>query len=118
MTAPALELLAELHRSGLRLTPDGDHHLRVAPAEKLTPALRQRIVAVKPDLIAALRQQADLERRVRAMAKRWRYTHEELAETLDLAARDPHRWLAACAADENLTQHCQKAGVRWPPCRA
>jgi hypothetical protein len=115
VTAPALELLAELRREGLRLTPDGDQHLRIAPPEKLTPELRQRIVAAKPGLIAALRMQGDPERRIREMARRWQYTEAELAEALDCARRDPVAWLGAVELDEEFVACSERAVRAWPP---
>jgi len=109
--APALELLAELRRQGLRLTPDGDQHLRIAPPEKLTPALRQRIVAAKPGLIAALRMQAGLARRVRAMAARWSYSDDDLAYALGDALDHPASWFACCEADELHHELAARAGL-------
>ena len=114
--APALVLLAELRREGLSLTPDGDQHLRIAPPEKLTPALRQRIVAVKPELIAALRMQSQLAKRIREMATRWDYSSEELAWALDDAGRRPDAWLTCCAADEEHHALVDQAGMS-PICR-
>lgn len=42
----------------------------------------------------------DLERRICAMAGRWRYTADELAEVLELARHDPGKWSRAIALDE------------------
>jgi hypothetical protein len=106
-----LALLAELRREGLSLTPDGDQHLRIAPPERLTPALRQRIVAAKPELLAALRLHGELVRRVRAMAARWGYSAEDLQWALDDASRRPDAWLACCATDEAYHELIERAGI-------
>lgn len=111
MTVPALDFLAELRREGLSLTPDGDQHLRIAPPEKLTPALRRRIVAAKPQLIAALRMQGDLAKRIRAMGARWDYGPEELTWALEDAGRRPEAWLTCCAADEAHHELTERAGL-------
>ncbi|MBM3566049.1 MAG: hypothetical protein FJX42_08055 [Alphaproteobacteria bacterium] len=50
-------LLAQLSEAGLSLVADGDR-LRVAPANRLTADLRQAIRSHKPELLAALRQDA------------------------------------------------------------
>lgn len=44
---------------------------------------------------------ADLERRIRTMAKRWEYSPEELADALDRARRDPLGWGRAVDLDEH-----------------
>jgi hypothetical protein len=106
-----LALLAELRREGLSLTPDGDQHLRIAPPERLTPALRQRIVAAKPELIAALRLHGELAKRIRAMAARWGYSPDDLQWALDDAGRRPDAWLACCAEDEAHHELVEQAGI-------
>lgn len=54
----AAQLLQEIRAAGLRLdlAPDG---LRVSPKHKLTDALKQKILAHKPQLLAALHQPGD-----------------------------------------------------------
>ena len=52
----------------------------------------------------------DLERRIRTMARRWRYTETELLEVLALAADDPPRWLLAV----NLDERKFGGGEEWP----
>jgi pyochelin synthetase len=51
----AQELLAELHRRGIKLRMAGDRLDVVAPAGSLTPELRDRLRSRRDDLIAALR---------------------------------------------------------------
>lgn len=53
----------------------------------------------------------DLERRIRAMAKRWRYTPAELAEVLALARENPAGWLRAVALDERREDEFRRAGL-------
>jgi hypothetical protein len=56
-----------------------------------------------------------LERRVRAMASRWRYSPADLRDALDAARAEPAAWLAAVAWDEELTERAARDGSRWPP---
>jgi hypothetical protein len=56
------------------------------------------------------RLDAELERRIRTMARRWRYTEAELHEVLALAADDPARWLLAV----NLDERKFGTGEEWP----
>jgi pyochelin synthetase len=51
----AQELLAELHRRGIKLRMAGDRLDVVAPAGSLTPELRDRLRRQRDDLVAALR---------------------------------------------------------------
>ncbi|MEQ1579175.1 MAG: hypothetical protein ABL964_01145 [Steroidobacteraceae bacterium] len=95
----ALDLLRELRSVGLNLEAVGDK-LRVTPQGKLTPELRSRIVARKPDLFAAI----DLEHRIREMAMRWRYSLVELNDVLEKAHSDPEKWARAVALDEQREQ--------------
>src|SRR5947209_3724969 len=53
----AARLLEDLQARGLTVSLDGAH-LRVAPAARLTPELREVILAHKAELMAALRQAA------------------------------------------------------------
>lgn len=53
---------------------------------------------------------AELERRIRTMARRWRYSETDLAEVLALAADDSPRWLVAV----NLDERKFGAGEEWP----
>jgi hypothetical protein len=104
-------LLADLRAAGLSLTPTPDGRVNVTPRERLTPSLRGRILDNKPALLAAL----DLERRIRDMAQRWRYSPDDLTETLEAARQDPARWLTCVAADERLTSTLERAGVPFVP---
>lgn len=51
-----------------------------------------------------------LEMRIRTMAKRWRYTDEDLVEVLALAKADPHGWLLTVNSDERRFG----TGTEWP----
>ena len=53
---------------------------------------------------------AELEQRIRIMARRWRYNETDLIEVLELAARDPYRWLLAV----NLDERKFGTGEEWP----
>jgi len=46
-------LLQQLRRDGFQLCVDGDR-LRIRPAERLTPALRDALARCKPELLALL----------------------------------------------------------------
>jgi len=94
-------LLAELRHAGLTVLLDGDR-LFVSPRDRLTEDLRQRIRAEKGELLAAVR----LDGRVRAMATRWGYTPEELAEALAAASSDPAGWLLWTEKDERDFGDC------------
>ena len=48
----------------------------------------------------AISESADLESRIRTMAKRWDYAPDELAEALALAAADPVGWERLCTHDQ------------------
>lgn len=54
---------------------------------------------------------AGLERRIRAMAARWRYSSDELTEALEGVQRDPVVWVNCCLADEQYTATLDQAGL-------
>lgn len=56
----------------------------------------------------------DLERRIHAMARRWQYAPEELADVLDRARRDPAGWERAVALDERREAEFRARGSRGP----
>lgn len=93
----AFDLLTQLRGAGVHLeASDDDKLIAKANAGVLTPGRRSQIAEAKPALLAAL----DLERRIRRMAQRWRYSAEELAEVLELAKAQPQAWLRAIELDE------------------
>ena len=53
----------------------------------------------------------ELELRLRAMAQRWRYTDDDLAEILNLARANPQAWLRAVALDERRQQEFRRGGL-------
>jgi hypothetical protein len=53
MTTAATDVLAELRQRGITVTADGEY-LRLRPSTALTPELRERARAVKPELLALL----------------------------------------------------------------
>lgn len=114
MSAPDIVLLAELRAKGLRLTPQPDGRVHVAPRELLTAELRARIVAAKPGLHAVLEAErhaaGELERRIREMATRWKYDADDLAEALAGARANPAGWLAAVEQDERMHELSRRAG--------
>lgn len=55
---------------------------------------------------------ADLERRLRAMAKRWRQSEDELVGVLHRAREKPTQWLAAVAHDERRERECERGQLR------
>jgi hypothetical protein len=54
----ALPLLDELRAAGFVLAVEGEADIRIAPASRLTPELRDRIRAHKPELLRVLRSAA------------------------------------------------------------
>jgi hypothetical protein len=69
-----------------------DGNLAIKPIEKVSPALRERILASKSALI--------LEIRIRDMAAWWRYPDGDLEYTLAAALADPEPWRDLVADDE------------------
>lgn len=53
----------------------------------------------------------DLERRIRVMGQRWRYSYEELADVLIRARRNPSDWARAVALDERREREFRERGV-------
>jgi hypothetical protein len=98
----AFGLLLDLRAAGLYLKPAGKR-IRVAPANRVTPEVRLRILKHKQELLAAL----DLECRIRAMAQRWQCTDNTLGVVLERARRNPAGWARAVALDE-----CREAAFR------
>jgi hypothetical protein len=102
MTGPAL--LSRLRQAGLTVSRDGDH-LIVTPGSRLTDELREAIRNGKQDLLAALVTEpenppADLTARIRAMARKWGFSTQELAEEFSRAAADPAAELLWVEHDE------------------
>lgn len=58
---------------------------------------------------------AGLERRIHAMAARWRYSADDLAEALEGAQRDPAGWVTCCLADEQYAAALERAGMPFLP---
>jgi hypothetical protein len=99
----ALPILNRLRHAGLTVTRSGDKII-VAPKERITDELRAAIRQAKPLLLKALT--ADLEERIRVMARRWGYSPEELAAALAGAQSDHAPWLAWTLRDERDFGHC------------
>jgi hypothetical protein len=53
----------------------------------------------------------DLERRIRAMAKRWEYAPAELADVLNRARQDPAGWERAVSLDERGEAEFRERGL-------
>jgi hypothetical protein len=103
----ANSLLAKLRNAGMVLSREGDQ-LVVVPRHRLDDDLRAAIRNGKTELLAALADEQisrsdngdDLEARILAMAKRWGFSLEELAEELAGAATDRARSLLWVKHDE------------------
>jgi hypothetical protein len=54
---------------------------------------------------------SDLERRVRAMARRWQYSDTELTDVLARAHANPAGWERAVALDERREQEFRDKGL-------
>jgi hypothetical protein len=94
----------------LKVTPAGTLKATgdQAAIDRWLPVLKAR----KPDIIAELmRLPAGLEFRLRAMARRWQYSTEELAHVLDRAQRDPAAWSRAIALDERHEAAFREQGL-------
>lgn len=94
----------------LKVTPAGT--LKVigdqAAIDRWCPILRSR----KLEIIAALSQlPGDLESRIRAMARRWQYSPEEVADVLDRARLDPAYWTVRVVEDERREQEFRERGL-------
>jgi|GEM_PF-5639624 len=81
---PALGVTAVTSCNGTDVTP------KPAQTAACTP-----VTAVTSKII-----NADLKRRILAMAERWHYTGDELALVLEYASQDPVGWLKVVEADE------------------
>jgi hypothetical protein len=101
-------LLTRLRGAGLTVSRNGDQ-LVVAPRERITDELRAAIRNCKLELLKALTSEQankpvpsmpDLLARIRAMAKRWGFSPQELTEELNRAAADPARALVWVEHDE------------------
>lgn len=97
MTPAAVTLLQELRAAGLELESVGTGALGIKPKVALTPDRRRAVLEHKPELLAVL----NLEHRVKAMAARWHYDSDELADALKRAHADPAGWLLAVVMDED-----------------
>lgn len=53
----------------------------------------------------------DLESRIRAMARRWQYSPDELADVLDRARRNPTGWERAVIVDEHREAEFHERGL-------
>ena len=53
----------------------------------------------------------DLERRIRAMARRWQYSDDELADVLERVRVDAAVWTRAVADDERKEQAYRERGL-------
>lgn len=110
MTPALLSLLRDLRAAGLELEPRGHQDIHVQPRTALTPERRQLILMHKAELLATL----DLEARIRAMAARWQYSPDDLAEAFTAASTDPAGWLVAVDQDEKFHRNACRAGMAYP----
>lgn len=99
---PAEILLKRLRANGFWLEPDLARGCIVfRPASELTDGLRDLIREHKEALIELLTAlPPELESRICAMAERWRYSNEELADVLQWARLDPAGWRRVVELDE------------------
>jgi hypothetical protein len=101
---PAELLLKRLRANGFWLEPDLERgSIVIRPASELDDDLRELIRTHKAELLELLSAlPADLEARICAMAERWQYSAEDLADVLYRARRDPVAWRRVVEADEEL----------------
>ena len=55
-----------------------------------------------------------LQERIAAMAERWHYSPEDLAEALECAKTDPAKWLSAVEQDEQRNKLARQVGRKYP----
>lgn len=104
-------LLADLQQRGLTIRAEGNR-LIVTPRNALTDELRDLLREAKPALLSLLHGYTpELERRLQAMARRWRYSDVELAEVLALARSNPSAWARAVTLDERREQEFRDRGL-------
>lgn len=95
-----MNLLREIERAGLSITLRPNGKLLLSPSGRLTPELRQRILANRPAVVAALQASTraittaaadvdELTRLVRLCGERYQFTGDEHAEALEVALADP-----------------------------
>lgn len=106
------EIIRQVCADGARLTVTAAGTLKVtgdqAVIDRWLPVLKAR----KPEIIAALSAlPAGLEQRIRAMAQRWQYSPEELADVLERAQRDPAGWMRAIELDERREEEFRQRGA-------
>lgn len=86
-------LLQQLRVAGLTVVQTGGQ-LSISPRDRLSDELRAAIRSDKPNLLTALA--ADIDERIRAMARRWHYSPDDLADEMAFAASCPLaslRWI-------------------------
>jgi hypothetical protein len=98
-----LGFIEAARRDGLRLSVSGGDKLHIlgdaAKVKNWKPILAEHKARIVSRL-TLYPMPADLLHRIRTMARRWRYTEDDLLEVLSLAEADPHRWLLTVNLDE------------------
>lgn len=103
----AMHLLMDLRLRGIEVTAPGDGKVLLRSPAGIDSQTKAQVAANKSALLAAL----SLETRLHAMAQRWRYTGDDLAEVLVLAAADSAAWTLAVALDERREAEFREAGL-------
>lgn len=116
---PAMGLLTDLRAMGLRVFTTDEGVIKVAPRDRVTPLLRNRIQALRDGLLVHLEAERNagehLQARVRAMGQRWGYSLEEIEEAQAEARGDHDGWARLCEADELGARRARQAGLSYPP---
>jgi hypothetical protein len=100
---PAITLILELREDGMTVELDEDRII-VSPVERITDQLRARIRCRR----VAVLEYLHLEERIRAMADRWGFAPEDLAEELARSAADPAAALVWVKRDERRFSNAQQ----------
>ncbi len=108
----AAELLTELQHRGVQVTAEGDRLKIRGPRGAVTPELRERLAASKPDVIAALKMpvRPELNRVCRRACAGLNVDPARLASFLTVA-EDPAWCTERCA--RRLAERMAEGMIRW-----
>lgn len=83
----ANDLLLHLRESGFSINTENSR-LQIAPAERLTPELKQTIRQSKAEILCALHREDELKRLVRLVSNHHGFSQEDYNEALEMALGD------------------------------
>lgn len=83
----ANDLLSHLRRSGFSINTENSR-LQIAPAERLTPELKQTIRQSKTEILCALHQEDELRRLILLVSKHHGFSQANYEEAVTVALND------------------------------